>query len=300
MNETELVFTRILDCDRPSLYLDKKLNLDRERSRLISSVLKRRITGEPLQYILGKTEFMGREFKVNQNVFIPRPETEILVETVIDIACSLVSGGGERPFSAAQIKDRVCSPTACGARCFLRILDIGTGSGCIAVSLAKVFRNAEITAVDISRKALEVARENAVLNKVKIPPRRKPRVLVQEGLHFLQSDLFSNSRLKRNAYDLIVSNPPYIPGREIMKLQAELSFEPLLALDGGGDGLAFYRKMAAQAKNYLKEGGFLVVEIGFNQKDAVERIFEEAGHFKAQEVIKDYSGIDRVMVLQNL
>lgn len=259
MNESELLFTELLDCDRLSLYLNKGVRLNKEKSSAISCALKRRIFAEPLQYILGRAEFMGLEFKLTPDVFIPRPETEILVEKTIAI-----------------IKLLNCQ--------IVKLLDIGTGSGCIAVSLAKLVSNLEvnITATDISQPALNIAEENAKLNNVNIK--------------LIQSDLFNTYGLKLITYDLIVSNPPYIPALEIKNLQPELKYEPRIALDGGKDGLDFYRKIIAGAGDYLREGGFLIMEMGFNQKEKIEDIFQKAKNFKILEIVKDYNNIDRVIV----
>ncbi len=163
MTEVELLFTEILNCNRLTLYLHKEMFLDKAKTSLISNALKRRIQGEPLQYILGKTEFMGLEFKVTPEVFIPRPETEILVETVIDYAYCL-------------------SPMA------YRILELGTGSGCIAVSLAKLLPGVIITATDVSYKAIEIAQGNALLNNV------------ADKIRFIHSDLFTSYELRYNYF----------------------------------------------------------------------------------------------------
>lgn len=257
MTEAELLFTDVLNCKRSSLYLDKDMALDQAQSYFVSGVLKRRIRGEPIQYILGKTEFMGLEFKVTTAVLIPRPETELLVE----IAIETVHGAG---------------PLA------HKILDVGTGSGCIAVSLAKSIKNADITAIDFSKRALEIAKRNALLNNVKV--------------NFLLSDLFSSPKLRPASYGLIVSNPPYIAATEIDTLQPEIKYEPRLALNGGDDGLDFYRRIINQAPVYLKQGGFLIMEIGFGQKDAVKNIFKKQGYFEIMNIAKDYNNIDRVVV----
>jgi release factor glutamine methyltransferase len=257
MTESELLFTEIFNLDRLNLYLNKELPLDNTSSSFISSVLRRRIKGEPLQYILGKTEFMGLEFKVNKDVFIPRPETEILVETAI------------KSIKVSKYQS-------------IRVLDIGTGSGNIAISLAKFVPQAEIFATDISEEALEVATENAKLNNVKI--------------NFIQSGLFDTYGLTPTTYNLIISNPPYIPISEIEKLQLEIKYEPRIALDGGEDGLDFYRKIIKDSVSHLEAGGFLILEIGFNQRMQIEKIFQKSKNFEIIEVVKDYSNIDRVIV----
>jgi release factor glutamine methyltransferase len=253
VNETELLFSQALGCDRLALYLNKDQYLAKQELNFISSVFERRIKGEPIQYILGKMEFMGLELNVNKDVFIPRPETEILVETALKYAAK---GGA------------------------LKILDLGTGSGCIAIALSKNLAYLEIDASDISDKALAVAKENANLNRVKI--------------NFIQSDLFKG--LSNKKYDIMISNPPYVAEGQISKLQPELQFEPRVALSGGPDGLAFYRRIILGAPDYLKRNGLLIMEIGFGQKPGIEKIFLDSGKFKPVEVIKDYNNIERVIV----
>jgi len=259
VTEAELLFTNILNCSRHSLYLDKDIFLDKAKSSFVSSALRRMIQGEPIQYILGRTEFMGLEFKVTPDVFIPRPETEILVEKAVEIARN--SDPGVRS-----------------------ILDIGTGSGCIAVSLAKFLPNIILTATDISHKAIETAQSNALLNNV------------ADKIKLIYSDLFTSYELLIRNYDIIVSNPPYIPAAEIEELQPEVKYEPRAALDGGKDGLDFYRRIIDKAPSYLKENGFLIMEIGFNQREAIKNIFQKSGYFQIIELIKDYNNIDRVVI----
>jgi len=261
MNEAELTFTEVLGYGRTDLYQNRHLLLDEAQSSLIASVLKRRVQGEPLPYILGKTEFMGLEFIVNRCVLIPRPETEILVETVIR--------------------------TVRSAKCEVRsILDLGTGSGCIAISLAKFLPEIAITATDISEKAIEIARQNAAFHNVKIS--------------FFCSDLFNNYELRTTSYELIVSNPPYIPTDEIGTLQPEISYEPRIALDGGQDGMDFYRLIIKEAANHLEEKGFLVIEIGCAQLEPIRQLFKESGCLEITEAIKDYNDIDRVIVARKI
>lgn len=264
MNEAELLFSSILNCNRLSLYLNKEILLDKNNSVFIASVLKRRMKGEPIQYILGKTEFMGFEFKVTPDVFIPRPETEILVEEVIN---QVARSQGHK---------------------VTRLLDIGTGSGCIAISLAKLLSDIEITATDISEKALEIAKSNALMNNV------------FGRIKFIQSDLFTREGLQDACYDIIVSNPPYIPSEEIDKLQPEIKYEPRIALDGGIDGLDFYRRLISSYLRYLKRSGLLIIEIGFNQKEVLKNIFQKYADFEIIEVVKDYNGLERVMIVQKM
>lgn len=259
MNEAELLFTDILNYDRHRLYTDKNILLDKGKRQLISQALRRRINGEPIQYIIGKAQFLGLEFKVNKDVLIPRPETEILVETAIKL------GQGSR-----VIGDR------------LKILDIGTGCGCIAISLAKFLSNAEIYAIDVSIKSLKIAEENTKLNNVNIK--------------FMQGDLFNTYNPRPTTYNLIVSNPPYIPTAEINKLQPEIRYEPRIALDGGEDGLDFYRRLIQKSPPYLKPAGFLILEIGDKQKEAIEKIFQKDDIFEIIDIVQDYNNIDRVIV----
>lgn len=259
MTEKEILLISILSCSRSALYSEKWSLNDAQEKRL-SEALSLRSQGFPLQYILGEVEFFGLVFKVDQRVLIPRSETEILVETVLKSA-------------AGRIK----------------ILDIGTGSGCIAVSLAKHCSEVQIDALDMSSEALSLAKENAINNSV------------EERIDFLQSDLFSvfkknnvNNRLGN--YDIIISNPPYLRSQDINGLQKELHCEPQMALDGGEDGLDFYRRIIAEAGNFLKKEGLLFFEIGFGQREDIEKIVSAQNSFIIDKIIKDYSGIERVIV----
>jgi release factor glutamine methyltransferase len=276
MNETELLFTEVLNCDRASLYLNRQKTLDKNISSKISQVLKRRICGEPIAYILGKCEFMEGEFIVNKDVFIPRPETEILVEVVIRQLSALPAAAGFAFGRSPQL-------SAC------KILEIGTGSGCIAISLAKFLPRVKIVATDISEAALKVARENARLNNL------------DGRIKFIQNNLFEGSCLNGlrglgAGYNIIVSNPPYIPKAEIRKLAVEIQYEPVSSLDGGQDGLDFYRHIIQESPGFLKKGGLLILEMGFDQCESIKEIFKFCEKFQVKEVIKDYNSIDRVIV----
>jgi release factor glutamine methyltransferase len=259
MNEAELLFTHILDCDYASLYRDKNKVLAKDKLELISSVLKRRLSGEPLQYILGKTEFMGFEFKVNPAVLIPRPETEVLVETALE-----------------YLKDKN------SAKGSVKVLDLCTGSGCIAISLAKNLSGVLVDASDLSADALRVAGDNASLNKVSI--------------NLIQSDLFKSDLILQTSYDMIISNPPYVSRGEFANLQPEVQKEPRMALDGGFGGLDFYKRIIQDAYSYLKNDGLLIFEIGFGQLKGLEDIFIKSGLFNIIKVVKDYNNIERVIV----
>jgi len=253
MNEAELLFTGLLGCSRTSLYTGGRQKLPQDKGSLIAGVLRRRIKGEPLQYILGRTEFMGLDFRVTPDVLIPRPETEILVETVLGHAGKV------------------------GAR--LRILDIGTGSGCVAVSLAHYLPRSAVCAVEISAAALQVARGNAYANRCRVD--------------FLNADLFPPGDGK---FDIIVSNPPYIPAGELGCLQREVLFEPRQALSGGDDGLYFYRRICAGCAGRLVSSGLLIVEIGYGRAQDVRALISSAPGMKVEDTVKDYAGIERVVV----
>ncbi len=213
---------------------------------------------KPIQYIIGRTGFCGLDFVVNEDVLIPRPETELLVEAVTELAHN----------------SQLLTPN-------LRILDLGTGSGNIAIALTKSIADCKIIASDISDKALAVARENAEFNSV------------YGKIEFIESDLFE--RLE-GQFDIIVSNPPYIARHEFETLQKEVLEEPRIAIDGGEDGLDFYRRIVKGAARYLKRGGFIIFEIGFGQRNLIAEIIEAREDFKILETKKDWNGIDRVMV----
>lgn len=261
MNEAELLFTHVLDCDRLSLYTAGKRRVPKETAGLISSILKKRACGQPLQYILGKADFMGWEFKVNPAVFIPRPETERLAETAIKYARGLT--GLEHS-----------------------LLEIGTGSGCIAVSLAGALPDFNVTATDISREALSAAYENS------------GRYVLNRKINFIQSDLFSSPILKGRRFSICVFNPPYISTCDIENLQPEIRYEPRGALDGGSDGLVFYRRLSKEAHKFIDQDGFLLLEMGAGQSRNIRNIFAGRGVWKCVEVVKDYLNIERVVVFQ--
>ena len=211
----------------------------------------------PIQYITKKQEFMKMDFYVDENVLIPQPDTEIVVEEAIDI-----------------INSNKLS----------KVLDMCTGSGILAICIAKYTDASRIIAVDISEKALEVAEKNAISNNV------------DTKIEFIKSDMFKNISEK---FDLIISNPPYIKTDVIKNLSQEVKNEPILALDGGTDGLDFYNIIAENAKKYLNENGYLVLEIGYDQKTEVINLLETQGYSEIR-VIKDMGKNDRVIVCKNL
>jgi len=264
MTEKELLLTSLLDCKRSDLYA-KNFSLDDNQKEILTSMLKRREKGEPVQYITGFTEFMGFPIKVDRRVLIPRPETEILVEQTIQFI--------RNNFSAREIN----------------ILDLCTGSGNIAISLARHLSGNRIVASDISSQALDIARENAAANNV------------QDKIIFIESDLFKQGFEGRNSlFDIIVCNPPYLKFSDLDHAATELAFEPRIALDAGKDGLLFYEKIISQAPQYLKKDGYLILEIGFNQLNAIKEILGFCKKFVLENVVKDYNNIDRVIFLRKV
>jgi len=215
---------------------------------------RRRLLHEPVAYILNRCEFMSLNFYVDENVLIPRPDTECIVEEIIKTAKSGV-----------------------------KILDIGTGSGCIAVSLAKYIKNSKVTAIDISEKILEIARSNACANNV------------EKRVKFIKRNILTD--IIDEKYDIIVSNPPYIESKDIPLLPPNVrDYEPLPALDGGPDGLKFHDRIIKSSKYNIKKGGYLVMELGHNQYVKVYNMAAEAGGFADIQPIYDLSGIRRGIV----
>ena len=220
------------------------------------------INGMPLQYIMHKQEFMGLNFYVDENVLIPQPDTEILVEEAIKLIHSF------------EKLDKV------------QVLDLCTGSGAIAVSIVKYVPNVKVFASDISKKALEVANKNVINNKV-------------QNVELLESDMFEN--LKNYKFDFIVSNPPYIESNTIKNLSKEVQNEPEIALDGGQDGLKFYRIILKEAYKYLNKNGYLLLEIGYDQGEKILKLCKEYScnlNLITKKPIKDFGGNNRVIILQ--
>jgi release factor glutamine methyltransferase len=253
-----LLLAHLLRKKRLELYLEFERELDEPTLGKLREMVKRRAAGEPLQYITGVAEFCGLEFLVDRRVLIPRPETELLVETVVE-----------------RLKS-VTSP---------RMVDVGTGSGCIAVALAKKLPGAEIFAVDASSEALEVARANAIRHEV------------EKNSRFFQADLlevFTDSCWA----DAIVSNPPYVAAGELARLPKEVrDFEPVRALAAGEDGLEVIRRLVMSAKRILSPSGFVALELGAGQCAAAQELFVKQG-YEVTQVVKDLQGHERVIVAQ--
>ncbi len=235
--------------------LERNSEMPEEKRLLLEELTGRRCKREPLQYILGSQEFMGLPFICNNACLIPRQDTEILVERAMETVKKLRGTGEE-----------------------IRYIDLCTGSGCVAISLTKLCGISRAEAADISDAALDIAKKNAESNAVSI--------------NIYKSDLFENVKAR---FNIITANPPYIDTELIHTLIPEIwQYEPMTALDGGADGLLFYRKIAAEAPRYLLPGGFLLFEIGDTQGEAVSHLMTEAG-FENVSIHKDLAGMDRVV-----
>jgi len=266
--DAELLALQASGMERLRAYIDNP-EIDRSLQSKINRLVKRRAGGEPLQYIIGHVEFLGLDIRVGKGVLIPRPETELLVSEAVSQARSPKS----------EVKSCKKDPSAFSLQP-LAILDLCTGSGCIALSLAKEFPDAQVYAADVSAKALKYAEGNADRNGIK-------------NVTFLKGSLFGPVP-EHISFDLITANPPYIKSSDIAGLQKEVRREPAKALNGGRDGLDFYRKILSKAAGYLKEAGWIFFELGFGQSEAVAEIAGRSG-FKNITVIKDFAGIDRVL-----
>jgi len=256
--EAEIIITTATSIKSPDLYVNE-FELTEQDIALIDDMICQRLKGRPLQYITSEVDFFDLHLKVGDGVFIPRPETEYMVDQVIKIMT-------QKGFNRLSR---------------LKILDLCTGSGCIALTLARYFVNASVIATDISLVALKYAKINRDIHRV-------------SNVSFIAGDLFSP--LKDYHFHLIISNPPYIATSEIDNLQIEIKdYEPKIALDGGEDGIDFYRKILPKAGHYLKKDGLLILEIGLGQSDELKRLALSYGYGKVS-FIKDYSGIDRIFI----
>jgi release factor glutamine methyltransferase len=254
--DAEVLLAQVLQTDRKGLFLSYADIVPKEQQETFQNLLSRRIKGEPVSYIIGRKEFWSLTFKVNPAVMIPRPETETLIEETLKI------------FSTQS------SPS---------ILEIGTGSGAISIALATELSQASIIAIDISPEALSAAEENAFSHGVR-------------SIRFIKGNLFEPLDGENKIFDLIISNPPYIPTDAIPHLPPGIrNYEPLIAFDGGADGLEVYRKIIREAHNHLKNGGHLLLEVGRGQYPVVSEIISENKKFSLPEIINDLSGIERVV-----
>jgi release factor glutamine methyltransferase len=261
----EQLLSYVLESDRIGLYLNFEQPLSENERKVYKQLLRRRTQREPLQYLIGRTEFMSLPFRVKPGVLIPRPETEILVEKTIE-----------------QIKERFDPDKT------VMCLDIGTGSGNIAVSLAYELRNVHVVAVDRDKDTLAVAKENADVNGV------------GNRIKFMFLNIVDENSIEKisQRFDIVVSNPPYVSAEAYEQLPDEIrEHEPKIALDGGRDGLRFYRRLARILPELLEKNGLALFEIGPDQAGSVITIFEKSFP-NPIEIIKDLAGRDRVVCLQ--
>lgn len=275
--QAELLLAHVLKLPRMKLYLNFERTLSDAELDAVRELVKRRGQREPLQHIVGSTSFCGLEMAVNRNVLVPRPETELLAEAGWFFLNSLRNSRREEAQTHSREMDQSLLTSAATA------LDFGTGSGCIAIALAVKCPDARIVAMDASADALTVAKQNAERNGV------------SERIEFLHGD--GLAALPPGArFDLIVSNPPYIPSAEIATLQTEVrDFDPRAALDGGADGLDFYRLLAAQAAACLRPGGKIMLEFGDGQAAAIRKLFAAPG-WSVEAVRADYTQRDRILI----
>lgn len=251
--DVKILLSFLLDIDSKELIMYFNQHIDRKFINNFEQLLKRRLNREPIANIVNKKSFWSYDFFVNENVLTPRNDSEILIEAVLS------------NYNNMQEE--------------LKILDLGTGSGCLILSLLKMYKNATGLAIDISDKALQVAKQNAKNLKV-------------ENIKFLKNNWNDNIEDK---FDIIISNPPYIPTKEIKELEPEVNkFNPLLALDGGEDGLNCYRYLAKSLDKNLKENTKIFLEIGKNQEKDIEKIFNENG-YKLLKMYKDLAEINRIL-----
>ncbi len=261
--ESELLLSHILGFDRVGLYLNYDMALSPGELKRFRGVIERRVKGEPLQYITGYQEFWSIRFKVGPPVLIPRPETEILVEETLRL---IDSESWQEP----------------------RIVEVGTGCGALAISIAQSLPSTKVVATDISWEAIALARENAIAQNVA----SRMSFVQGDGLSFVRSPA-------EGVFDLIISNPPYIKRGDIDNLQPEIrDHEPRLAIDGGAEGLDFYRKLLRDVPPRFRKGGWLVLEIGADQGSDVLDLIEQTGAFKRSRIISDYSGSARAVIAQ--
>ena len=256
--EIETLLQHIIGCKKIDLYLQFENKLNTENLIILRGLIKRRVNREPMQYIIGSSEFYGRKFFVNQDVLIPRPETEKLIDVSIDILSKK-----ENPI----------------------ILDVGTGSGCIGITIALEIPSSSVIAIDISNSALSTAKKNANIYGLK-------------NMQFINLDIFSQDI--NHTADLLISNPPYISQKEIPGLMIDVkNFEPMVALTDNNDGLEFYRKFSNIIPQVVKKNGVTILEVGRgNHPERVKEIFSKAG-FDNIESVRDLNKDTRVLVINN-
>ena len=262
--EAETLLRHFGKISRLDFYVGEKTLPVRAR-RAVQKVLKKRIKGAPLAYLLKTAHFLGHSFYVNKETLIPRPETEVLADEALKILDHFHPRGGSPP----------------------KILDIGTGTGCLAVSLTIQRSDSKMTALDVSPKTLSVARKNLEFHGL------------TKKIRLIESDLFAFfGEKEKGTWDLVVSNPPYVPTARIRGLSKEVRAEPRLALDGGPDGLTVVRAILEKAPYFLKVQGWLLIEIGEGHSQALAKEILKSGVFRKFHFVKDTRGVERVLVVQ--
>ena len=259
----EILLAHVLSCDRIELHTNPDKIINNGDIIKYKNLINKRASRVPLQYITGHVEFMSLDFVVDEHTLIPRQETEILVETVLN-----------------KMKNRVPSDKT------ITIVDIGTGCGNIAISLAANLQNAQVYASDISRETLAVAGTNVRRNRV------------TNRVHLLHGNLFESfdGHLSKGNIDFVVSNPPYVSEADLNKLEPEIKdHEPFKALVGGKDGLCFYKRIIREAPEWLKPEGFLILEVGETQAETITKLIDTEGHYENIEITKDLQKIDRIV-----
>ena len=258
-HKADILLQFFLKMKKTQLVIHSQVDVEEEKVTKYLNAIEEVIGGKPVQYITNEQSFMNLKFYVDENVLIPQPDTEVLVETAL-----------------TEVDKTI------------KILDLCTGSGAIAVALEHFLeeKEVEIVATDISEKALEIAKKNAISNNA------------NTKIKFIQSDLFT--KIPQQKFDCIVSNPPYIETETIKTLSKEVQHEPKIALDGGEDGLAFYRRIAKEAFDYLEYGGKLLLEIGYNQKEKVMALLQKEKKYVNIRCIKDFENRDRVIMAEKL
>ena len=251
--DSEILLSNSIKKDKKHIILNSKEHLTLEQTERFKNLIERRKRGEPVAYLINKKEFWKNEFIVNKDVLIPRPDTELIIEQVLNI----------------YSKDSN-----------LQVLDIGTGSGCIILSILKERPNFYGTGIDISQKSINISKLNA------------KQLNIRSRIKFIHSSI-DNFRLGK--YDIVVSNPPYIKLLNLKYLEKDISFEPKLALSGGFDGFSKIRKVVNKTKTLIKKNGKFILEIGFDQKNKVKKILKEEG-FYVNKTIRDYGNNDRCII----
>jgi release factor glutamine methyltransferase len=259
-SEAEMIVSEKTAFSKTELYLYPNRELERSEKDAIAEMIKERLTGRPLQYILGHQQFRYLDIVCREEVLIPRPETELLVDAVLD-ELKRKHDNNEPPL----------------------VLDMGCGTGAIGLSVAHEYPEAIVYMVDKSETAMALTIENMQRHKL------------QAQVKVIRSDLFAETGFLKGNIDIIVSNPPYIRSGEMASLQREVKFEPCMALDGGADGLDYYKAIAGNAREYLKKGGMLLFEVGYDQSSEVKGIIEATNFFTETSSFYDYQGIERIV-----